>query len=174
MARPEKIARVEETKKRFTGNQVVFLTDFTGLSVDEINNLRFSLRDKGADYRVLKNTLTQLAIKGTDFEPLGELMVGPIAAAFTSEDPMVVAKELVSYAKENPNLKIRGAFIEGKVLNAASVRSLATLPSSEVLMARMVGAFRSPFYRLHNVLSGPYRGLVYALQALADSKTEAA
>ncbi len=174
MARPEKIAKVEEIKERFLGHQVIFLTDFTGLTVEEINNLRFNLRDKGAEYRVLKNTLTLLAIKDTDYEPLGEYMTGPVAAAFTTGDPMVVAKELVAFSRQNPNLKIKGGYMEGRVLDTASVRGIAILPSREILLAKVMGAMKSPIYSLHSVLSGPYRKLVYVLQAVSDSKSEAA
>jgi large subunit ribosomal protein L10 len=174
MARPEKVAKVEEIKERFLGHQVIFLTDFTGMTVDEINGLRFSLREKGAEYRVLKNTLTLLAIKDTEYEPLGEYILGPVAAAFTSGDPMTVAKELVATARVNQNLKIKGGYMEGRLLDAAAIRGIATLPPREILLARVVGSMKSPLYSLHSVLSGPYRKLVYALQAVADSKSEAA
>jgi large subunit ribosomal protein L10 len=174
MAKPEKIAKVEEIKERFLGHKVILLTDFSGLAVDEINSLRFQLRDIGAEYRVLKNTLTLLAIKDTEYEDVGTFMEGPVAAAFVSGDPMVVAKELVNYARMNPKLGIKGGFMEGKILKAADVRNLATLPSRDVLLAKITGAFKSPIYGLHNVLSGPCRKLVYALQAVAESKSEAA
>jgi large subunit ribosomal protein L10 len=174
MARPEKVAKVEKIREMFQDHQVVFLTDFTGLKVDEINDLRFSLREKGAEYRVLKNTLTLLAIKETEYENLGEYIVGPVAAAFTFGDPMAVAKELVSYSRDNPNLKIKGGFMEGRLLDAAGVRGIATLPSREVLLARVVGSLNGPLSGLHAVLSGPYRKLVYALKAVSEAKPEAA
>ncbi len=174
MARPEKTAKVEEIRQRFLGRKVIFLTDFSGLTVEEINSLRFLLRDMGAEYRVLKNTLTLLAIKDTDYEDISKFMVGPVAAAFTEGDPMAVAKELIAYARSNPKLEIKGGFMEGKILEAIDVRNLATLPSREVLLAKVTGAFKSPLYNLYNVLSGPCRTLVYTLQAVADSKSEAA
>ena len=174
MARPEKIARVEEIRERFLDHQVIFLTDFSGLTVEEINGLRFGLREKGAEYRVLKNTLTLLAIKDTEYEPLGAYMVGPVAAAFTSGDPMVVAKELVTFTRENPRLKIKGGYMEGRVLDAAEARSIATLPPREALLAKVVGSMKSPLYGLHGVLSGPCRKLVYVLRVVADSRSEAA
>ncbi len=174
MARSDKMAKVEFIREKFLNHEVVFLTDFSGLKVEEINALRFQLRDLDADYRVLKNTLTLLAIKDTEYEEMGEFMQGPVAAAFVTGDAMAVAKELVSYARTNPKLGIKGGYMEGKILKVADVRSLATLPSREVLLAKITGAFKSPLYSLHNVLSGPYRKLVYALQAVADSKPEAA
>ena len=87
---------------------------------------------------------------------------------------MAVAKELVTFARSNDELKITGGFMEGKVMEAADVRSLATLPSREVLLAKLTGSLKSPIHNLHNVLSGPARKLVYALSAVADSKSEAA
>ncbi len=174
MAKPEKIAKVEEIKERFLGHEVIFLTDFSGLTVEEINALRFQLRDTGAEYRVLKNTLTLLAIKDTEYEDISVFMRGPVAAVFVTGDPMAVAKELTNYARGNQNLEIKGGFMEGKILKAAEVRSLATLPTREVLLARITGALKSPIYSLHGVLSGPQRKLVYALQALAESRSQAA
>jgi large subunit ribosomal protein L10 len=174
MAKPEKLAKVEEIKRMFLEHKVVFLTDFSGLTVEEINNLRYLLRDMGAEYRVLKNTLTLLAIKDTDYEGMSRLVTGPVAAAFVSGDPMAIAKELVTYIRSNQKLEIKGGFMEGRVLEVAEVRSLALLPSREVLLTKITGSLKSPVYKLHNVLSGPCRKLVYALQAVADSKSEAA
>lgn len=174
MPRQEKIAKVEEIRKRFLDNRFVFLTDFTGLTVEEINRLRQALRAKGADYRVLKNTLTLLALRGTPYEPLEGLLVGPVGAAFGADDPVTVAKELVAFTRENPKLEIKGGFLDGRVLAAEEARAVAALPPREMLLARVTGSFKSPLYRLHGVLSGPYRKLVYALQAVADAKSQAA
>lgn len=174
MARPEKIAKVEEIRKKFLDHPTIFFTDFSGLNVEEINQLRFSLRDLGAEYRVIKNTLTLLAIKDTDYEPMSRFMVGPVAAAFIEGDPMAIAKELVAFARVNDELKIKGGFMEGNVLEAAEVRSLAILPSRDVLLTKVAGSLKAPINNLYNVLSGPARKLVYALAAVADLKSEAA
>jgi large subunit ribosomal protein L10 len=174
MARAEKIAKVEEIRQDFLTHQVIFFTDFSGLKVKEINSLRFTLRDAGAEYHVLKNTLTLLAIEGTDYEPAARFIEGPVAAAFTSGDPMAVAKELVTFARTNDALKIKGGFMEGSLLEAADVRGLAVLPSRDVMLARVAGTFKAPISNLYNVLSNPCRKLVYALRAVADLKSEAA
>ena len=174
MPRADKVAKVKWIKDKFTSHEVIFLTDFTGLTVDEINGLRFSLREKGADYRVLKNTLSLLAIKDTDYEVLEKYFEGPVAAAFTSGDPIQVAKELVTFSRGNPNLEIKGAYMEGRVLEPKEIKSIATLPSREILLAKVVGALSSPISGLHSVLSGPCRKLVYALSAVAEKKSEAA
>lgn len=174
MARPEKIAKVEELRQMFLEHPAVFFTDFSGLNVEEINQLRFTLRDLGAEYKVIKNTLTLLAIKDSDYEPLSKFMVGPVAAAFTAGDPIAIAKELAAFSRDKEELKIKGGYMEGKVLEAAEVRRIATLPSRDVLLAKMTGSLKAPIYKLHSVLSGPARKLVYALAAVADSKSEAA
>lgn len=174
MPREEKIARVEEMRNRFLSSRFIFLTDFTGLKAEEMNALRFKLREKGGEYRVLKNTLALLAIRDTEYQSLGELLVGPVGAVFGSEDPVAVAKELAAYARENPNLKVKGGFLEGRLLDAAEVRSLALLPPREVLLGRLVGSLKGSLYGLHGVLSGPYRKLVYALRAVAEEKSKAA
>lgn len=174
MPREEKIAKVEEIRNRFLSSSFVFLTDFTGLKAEEINALRFQLRDKGGEYRVLKNTLALLAIRDTEFQPLGELLVGPVGAVFGSQDPVAVARELAAYARENPNLKMKGGFLEGRLLDASEVRSIALLPPREVLLGRLVGSLKGSIYGLHGVLSGPYRKLVYALRAVAEEKSKVA
>lgn len=174
MPREEKIAKVEEIRNRFLSSSFVFLTDFTGLKAEEINALRFQLREKGGEYRVLKNTLALLAIRDTEFQPLGELLVGPVGAVFGSQDPVAVARELAAYARENPNLKMKGGFLEGRLLDASEVRSIALLPPREVLLGRLVGSLKGSIYGLHGVLSGPYRKLVYALRAVAEEKSKVA
>ncbi len=174
MARPDKVAKVEAIRERFLSHEVVFLADFTGLTAQEINELRFKLRDMGTELRVLKNTLTLLAIRDTEYEAMGELLAGPVAAAFVAGDPMAVAKELVAYSRANPRFVLKGGFMEGRALGDAEVRSLATLPSREVLLARVAGSFKAPLYGLCGVLSGPYRKLVYALRAVAEARSEAA
>ncbi len=174
MARPEKEAKVEAIRERFLAHEVVFLADFTGLTAQDINELRFKLRDMGAELRVLKNTLTLLAIKDTEYEPMGELLVGPVAAAFVAGDPMAVAKEMVAFSRANPGFALKGGFMEGKLLRGPDMRSIATLPPREVLLAKVAGSFKAPLYNLCGVLSGPYRKLVYALRAVADARSEAA
>jgi len=174
MARPDKTAKVEDIRERFLSHEVVFLADFTGLKAQEINELRFKLREMGAELRVLKNTLTLLAIKGTEYEAVGELLVGPIAAAFVAGDPMAIAKELVAFSRANPKFALKGGYMEGRLMGPADVRSLATLPPREVLLAKVAGSFKAPLYGLCGVLSGPYRKLVYALRAVADARSEAA
>ncbi|MGQ9476861.1 MAG: 50S ribosomal protein L10 [Actinomycetota bacterium] len=174
MPREDKIARVEEIRNRFSSSRFVFLTDFTGLKAVEINRLRFQLRDKGGEYRVLKKTLALLAIRDTEYEAVGELLVGPVAAVFGSEDPVAVAKELLAFSRENPNLKMKGGYLEGKVLTPDDLRSIAILPPREVLLGRLVGSLKGSLYGLHGVLSGPYRKLVYALRAVAEEKSKAA
>lgn len=174
MARKEKVAKVEEIRDRFLSSQFVFLTDFSGLKVEEINRLRFNLREKGGEYRVLKNTLALLAIRDTEYQPVGDLLTGPVGAVFGTGDPVTLAKELVNFSRDNPNLKLKGGFLEGKVLDAVELRAVATLPPREVLMARLVGSMRGPLYGLHGALSGTYRKLVYALRALAEERSRAA
>jgi large subunit ribosomal protein L10 len=174
MPRPDKEAKVQMLREKFTGHTVIYFTDFTGLKVDEINSLRKRLGEAGAEYRVLKNTLARLALSGTDREEMAELLVGPVAAAFVSGDPVGVAKVLVDFSKEYPDLKLKGGYLEGRMISAADLRSVASLPPREVLLAKFMGALRSPLFGLHQVLSGPCRKLVFALQAVGEKKAQAA
>jgi large subunit ribosomal protein L10 len=173
MPRPEKVELVEELREKFSSYQAIFLTDFTGLKVEEMNRLRSRIKQLGGEYRVLKNTLARRALEGTPCQEMERFFVGPVAAAFAGEDPVAVAKELLAFSREYPNLRFKGGFLQGKVLEPAQVREVANLPSREVLLARLVGSLKSPIYQLVGVLSGPYRKLVYALSAVAE-KREAA
>ncbi|MHB8781765.1 MAG: 50S ribosomal protein L10 [Candidatus Geothermincolia bacterium] len=174
MPKPEKIRKVEELRSKFEPRSAVLVTEYRGLTVDEMAALRAELRGREVEYRVLKNTITKLAIEGTPFEPLGELLTGPVALAFVDGEAPAAAKSLMDFARSHPSLKLKGGVLEGRLFGAAQMKSLATLPPREILQARLAGSMKSPMARLHGALSSPLRGLVYALKAVADEKEKAA
>ncbi|MGA4669380.1 50S ribosomal protein L10 [Propionibacteriaceae bacterium Y1923] len=165
MARPDKVAAVAELKEKFTSSQAVVLTEYRGLSVAQLKDLRRSL---GADatYAVAKNTLTKLAAKDADIEGLDEHLVGPTALTFISGDIASVAKGLRDFAKDNPLLVIKGGVMDGRVLDADEVKKLANLESREVLLAKLAGAMQANLQRAVFLLAAPLNQAARALGAL--------
>lgn len=166
MARPEKEAAVAEIQKKLSSSQSVILTDYRGLNVQEVTELRKKLREVGVEFKVVKNTLTKLAAKNAAIEGLDDLMEGPIALAFGYDDPVAPAKILAEFAKDHQSLELKGGLLEGKVIDLNMVNSLAKLPSKEALLAQIVGLLQAPIRNLVNVLSAPLRNTVYVLEAV--------
>lgn len=174
MPRPDKVEKVAEIKDRFEANQAVMVTEYRGLTVEDMANLRKALRPNGVELKVTKNTLLRIALRETEYEPLLELIEGPIALAYIEEDVVKASQALTAFVRKNPKLKIKGGLVEGRVVQGPDVRTIATLPPREVLLAQMVGTLKAPLNNLVGVLSGPSRGLVQVLNAIREKKEEAA
>ena len=142
MARPDKVTAVAELTEDFRSATATVLTEYRGLSVTSMKKLR---RDLGVTtkYAVVKNTLTKIAAKEAGFDVPAELLTGPSALAFIKGDPIVAAKSLRDFAKENPFLVIKGGIYEGKTVSAAEIYKLADLESREVLLAKLAGAMKA-------------------------------
>ncbi|KXG74523.1 50S ribosomal protein L10 [Fervidicola ferrireducens] len=168
-AREEKKKLVAELKDKFSRARAAILTDYKGLNVAEMTELRSKLREQGIEYKVVKNTLTRIAVKDLDIN-LDEYLQGPTAIAFGYDDPVTPAKILMDFAKDHKNLEIKGGIVEGRVSDKAVVEQLAKLPKKEELIARAVGAIQSPLFGIVWVLQGPIRDLVYTLQAIQEKK----
>jgi large subunit ribosomal protein L10 len=139
MARADKQAAVAEITDEFSASAGAVLTEYRGLTVKELKDLRRSLGEN-ANYAVVKNTLAAIAAKNAGFEGLDDLLTGPTAIAFIKGDVVEAAKGLRDFAKANPNLVIKGGYLDGKALDAKEVGKLADLESREVLLAKMAGA----------------------------------
>ena len=165
MARPDKVATVEELAKRFADSTAVVLTEYRGLSVSALKDLRRSLGDD-ASYAVTKNTLTQRAAKDAGIEGLDEQLVGPTAIAFINGDVATVAKGLRDFAKANPLLVLKGGVMDGRVLDAAQVTQLANLESREVLLAKLAGGMKGALSNAVSLFAAPLSQAARALGAL--------
>lgn len=141
MARPDKVAAVAELTEDFRTSTATVLTEYRGLSVTSMKQLRRNLGST-TKYSVVKNTLTKIAAKEAGFDVPSELLAGPSALAFIKGDPIVAAKSLRDFAKENPFLIIKGGIFEGKNVTAAEIFKLADLESREVLLAKLAGAMK--------------------------------
>ena len=172
LKREEKERLVAELHEKFKEVRAVILTDFTGLDVAQLSRLRRQLQERGMEYRVVKNTLLRRASQKTALEALAEHFVGPNAIVLSYEDPVLPAKILVDFAKEEPELQIKAGFVEGRVLEPKDVKALATLPPREVLVGQMVGLLKAPLAMLVGVLQAPIRELVGVLQAIKEGKSE--
>ena len=171
--RPEKVAVVEDLERRLRASAAVILTDYRGLSVDEIGTLRGRLREARVEYRVAKNTLLALAAKRCGAAGLERFLTGPTAVAFGLDDPGVPARVLQEFIRQYRKLEIKGGLIAGETVDADGVRLLATLPSRVELLARAAGAIQAPLRGLVTALSAPARMLAVALDALRVERERA-
>jgi large subunit ribosomal protein L10 len=169
-SRKLKEQQVQDIKSKFDNSNAAILTDYRGLNVAEATELRKQLREADIEYKVLKNTLTKIAIKDSELDDLNDFLEGPTAVAFSESDPVAPAKILSQFAKEHNNLEIKAGVLEGKVVNIEQVKVLADLPSREELLAQVLRAMQGPVSGLVNVLQGNIRNLVYALEAVRKEK----
>lgn len=165
-----KSEKIDEIKAKIEKAQVAVITEYKGLSVEEITNLRRAIQKDGGDYMVTKNTLTKIAVKGTQYEVLTEMMTGPIALAFGFEDPVSPAKAVSNFIKASKKGEILGAVLDGKLLSADEAKALAALPSREELFAKMLGSINSPASGIANSLNAVLSQLTRAMAAVRDQK----
>jgi len=161
---------VAEISHKFKNAKSIVLVDYKGISVEKATLLRNKARDANVDYKVYKNTLARIAAKESECEGLTDYLIGSIAIAVSETDEVAPAKILFDFIKENKILEIKGGYVDGKVVSAKEVEHLATLPSKEELIAKMLGSLKSPLYGLANVLNGNIRGLAVALNAIKEKK----
>jgi len=172
--RPEKVAVVDEVRDRFGKTNAALLTEYRGLDVDALAQLRRALRDAGGEYKVYKNTLVRLAAReaGLDIE---DMLTGPTAIAFVGERPdgapgdaVLVAKALRDFARGNPSLVVKGGVMDDRPLTAEDARALADVEPREVLLARFAGALAAPMQQFAGLLQALPRNFAYGLSALIE------
>ena len=169
MARPDKAAAVAELADMFRGSSAVLLTEYRGLSVSKLKDLRRSLSGT-ATYAVAKNTLASIAAREAGVGDLAEHLTGPIALTFVSGEPPVAAKALKDFAKANPQLVIRGGVLDGRILSADDVIKLAELESRVVLLAKTAGALKASLFQAAYVFTAPASKAVRTIEALREKQ----
>ena len=166
---------VEEISANIKDAQSVVLVDYRGLTVDQDTQLRKSLREAGITYKVYKNTFMNFAFKGTEFEGLTQYLEGPSAVAISADDATAPARVLAEFAKTAENLEIKAGVVEGTVYDAKGIASIASIPSRDVLISRLLGSMQSPitnFARVMNLLAE--KGGAGAVEAPAAAEAPAA
>jgi len=166
--RPEKVAVVDEVREQLTSVDAALFTEYRGLKVKDLATLRRSLASSGGQYKIYKNTLVRLAAHQSGLEGLDDLLVGPVGIAFVRGDAAAVAKALRDFARSNPSLVVKGGVLGERILGAAETAALADLPSREVLLAQLAGAFAAPLRQLAGLMEALPRNLAYGLAALRD------
>ncbi|MEE8470034.1 MAG: 50S ribosomal protein L10 [Dehalococcoidia bacterium] len=166
MPTERKIQIVEQLTELLSRSKFVIATDYRGLTVTEVSELRRQLRELGTEYHVVKNNLARFAAERSGKEELCQLLSGPVALAFGYDDAAPLAKALVDYARTSKtSLSIKGGLIDSQLLSGEEMSRLATLPPIEVLRARLLGLLQGPAFALQNVLSANLYGLYSALNA---------
>ncbi|MBW3626121.1 MAG: 50S ribosomal protein L10 [Actinobacteria bacterium] len=166
--RPEKVAVVEEVRGRLSSSNATILTEYRGLKVGELAQLRRSVRQAGGDYRIYKNTLVRFAVRDLGLDGVEELLTGPTALVFVDGDAVDVAKALRDFSRANPALVLKGGVLGETAMSADQARALAEVPPRAVLLARLAGGLAAPMQQLAGLLQALPRNLAYGLKALID------
>lgn len=170
MARPEKVAAVEEIRERFESSDAALLTEYRGLGVGDIAEVRNALREAGTEYKVLKNTLARIAVREVGFEELVEQLEGPTAIAFVKGDAAAAAKALDEATKKFPVLVVKGGVLRGQIITADQAKQLASLEPREVQLAKIAMMMNQPVQQTVNVFAALLRDLGSMLAQVVQKK----
>ncbi|WP_144011474.1 50S ribosomal protein L10 [Thermodesulfobacterium geofontis] len=172
LTRMRKQEIVKNLKEKFLNSEGVFVTSFRGFTVAESNEIRKLIREKGGEFRVVKNTLIRLASQETPAQPINDYVEGPTALVIAYKDPVEIAKVLNKFIKEHPSLQLKGFVIQGKGFEAAAIEELVKLPPKEVLLAQFLGTLQAPIANFIGVLSAIIRNFLYVLKAIEEKKAK--
>ena len=170
MARPEKVQAVTDIREGLENSEAVFLAEYRGLTVSAVQALRRSLRASGAEYKVVKMTLARLAAGDAGFEGLHEYLAGPTALAFAKSDPVATAKALKDFSRDHEVFVLKAGILAGNILSPEEVSKLADIESREILLAKIVGAAKSPLFSAAGMFASFTRDAASVFSQLLDKK----
>jgi large subunit ribosomal protein L10 len=173
MARPEKVAVVDEIRSKLDGADATILTEYRGLSVTELAKLRAALRPASTEYKVFKNTLARRAAEEAGLSEFAALLEGPTAIAFVNGDAVAAAKALRDFGRGAPTLMVKGGLLGPRLLTAADIEALADIEPREVLLARLAGGFQAPLTKAAGLFQAFTRNFAYGLKAYVDQRVAA-
>lgn len=172
MPTQEKVTTIEDLKTRLQGVSSVFLTEYRGLTVQQLSELRKQLRTVSAEYKVVKNRLARIAVSSSDLAAIVPHLTGPTGFIIARDEPVAVARTLQTFARIAPALAVKAGFVEGQVLGPDEVKALADLPSRAALRSQLVGAIQGPLAQLVGLLERVQRDLVYVLEQRAEGAVQ--
>ena len=170
MPQPEKIKKVEAISESLNQANSIFMTDFSGLSVEDITQLRREFRKEKVNFIVVKNTLAKIAAEKVGLQEMTNFLTGPTGLALATEDPIAPIRIIDAFQKQHDKPKVKAAILEGKLLGEDEVNSLKDIPPREVLLGQVVSGIASPLTGFVGALQGMLRNLVYALNAIKEQK----
>jgi large subunit ribosomal protein L10 len=173
MPTAQKTAIVAEIKDRLSASAGFIMTDYRGLTVKDMQALRGKLREVGSDLKIYKNTLTQLAARDLELPSMDDMLAGPTAMVFLSDDPVAPAKAIMDFAKTHKGFEVKGGFIEQHLVDADSVKAIAMLPSREELIAKLMGTMLNPLRGVMSMFNAPAGAFARVVKAVADQKAAA-
>jgi large subunit ribosomal protein L10 len=170
MPRPEKVAVVQEIRTKLSEADAAVLTEYRGLTVPQLAELRASLRGSGTEYKVFKNTLARRAVAETGLDGIASMFEGPVAIAFVRGDAASAAKALRDFGRNHESLVLKGGLLGERLITPVEIEALAELPNRDVLLAQLAGGFQAPLTKAAGLFQAFTRNFAYGIKALIDQR----